>query len=527
MVQSPKHISENISLDVIPLDDEHTWDLICQGKTIGVFQCESKLLQDWLKKIKPRNIWELSIVIAGVRPASLESGAMDSYVNNKENPDHITRFNHPEIDNILYNTNFNIFFQEQLLKIAQRVAWVHLDLNTRLVKSDNLRKAVGKKDSAKILQIGKEFVEGCVKNGVEQSIADRLFEILKNSGRYAFNLSHSISYSFIAYYMAFMKVYFPQHFFTVALSYSDEKMDHYFELNRLAQDAKRFGYKILPPDIRQKNLEFKRVDDDKILYGLSHMKFFGKHMQENLHKFPEMKNWKDIIRFSFEGIDVGKDKKWSPDSRGIVSLILSGCFDSIEKDRWKLYYLVELLKSLTPKEVDGFVKFINDVDIIDQAPDVLIRVAEEKSVKKRKDLIRSESIILRNKLQSPTNMFWLERKEKEYCGTIMSTDILGNKSDKSTMNCISLGQTEFFETSNQILVCIIDNVITHVIKSGKNKGKTMAKINVHDSSGELSSIPVFSNAYQDCKDLLYEDNIVELVLKNYNGQWIVDSISQA
>ena len=253
-----------ITLENIPLDDEKTWKLIQSGQTRGVFQCESKLVQHWLKKIKPHNLWELSAVIALVRPGALESGFADKYVKNKFGDEEIESFGHPIIDDIFAPTHGILCYQESLIVLARKLAWPHLPEKENLLKADALRKAVGKKDQVKILAIGKEFVEGCLHNKVEPEIANKLFEVIKNCGRYLFNLSHSFKYAMVAYFSAYLKAHYPAQFFTTYLSYAKFKAtinkfgkeisSKWIETKDLYVDGIRFDINLIGPNINNHNI---------------------------------------------------------------------------------------------------------------------------------------------------------------------------------------------------------------------------------------------------------------------------------
>ena len=134
--------------------DTKTWELIKSGATKNIFQCESRLLSHWLKKIQPNNLWELSIILALVRPGALNSGTADDYIAYKNKVKEFQPI-HPIVDKILETTNHCLVFQESLMQIGGKLAWPHLPDKEKSLKVDELRKAVGKKNQEKILKIGK------------------------------------------------------------------------------------------------------------------------------------------------------------------------------------------------------------------------------------------------------------------------------------------------------------------------------------------------------------------------------------
>lgn len=174
-----------LDIETIPLDDEATWDMICQGKVKGCFQIESHLGKTWCKKVKPRTIEELSDVIALIRPGTLKAvvdgkNMAQHYVDRKLGKDEIKSI-HPSVDNILKPTYGISLYQEQSLQIAKDMAkFTPLEANT-------LRKAIGKKDAKLMTSLKERFISGSVDNATPQGVADSVFDIIEKSNRYAFN----------------------------------------------------------------------------------------------------------------------------------------------------------------------------------------------------------------------------------------------------------------------------------------------------------------------------------------------------
>jgi DNA polymerase III subunit alpha len=332
-----------ISYDSIKYDDPAVWDLICSGRTFGCFQMESYLVQDNLRKIQPRNLWELSAVIALIRPGALDSGMAAQYIENKNNPLAMKLFNNAIIDKIFASTYGVLAYQEQLMTLGTDLAWSHLPENERLLKADDLRKAVGKKDQNKILAIGKDFVEGCVANSVNQELANQLFEIIKSCGRYLFNLSHSMAYAHRAYQMAWLKYYYPLQFYTCSLNLSHEKLEPEIEVNNLVQDAKSRGITILPPNINSRNEDFRIESGDKIRFGLGYIKFVGNSLKNVVWSAEPIKCWKQWLQWV-----ITESGLRSP---AVINLIDAGAFSDLGIGRNILRFTFEFVKELKEKEL--------------------------------------------------------------------------------------------------------------------------------------------------------------------------------
>jgi DNA polymerase-3 subunit alpha len=289
-----------IDLPNFSYDCPKTWSLLQSGLTKGVFQCESKLVQSWLKKIAPANIWELSAVIALVRPGPLKSGFADDYVAYKKGLKEFESFGHPIIDEVFSTTEHVLLYQESLMALGSKLAFQHLDEIKRAIKVDNLRKGVGKKDQAKLIAIGKEFTAGCLQNGVTEEVANKLFEVIKNCGRYLFNLSHSVVYAHLAYDTAWLKANYPLEFTSVYLTYAqfkqgqrkhnEELAGKFKEIQEFIIESPSLGIEILPPNFNERNENFKIIDD-KIIYGLSHIKSFGHSTFDKIKDYPIIDNW--------------------------------------------------------------------------------------------------------------------------------------------------------------------------------------------------------------------------------------------
>lgn len=507
-------------IEKIPYDDAKTWELISEGRTLGVFQCESRLVQTWLKKIKPQNIWELSTVVAIVRPGPLQSGFAEQFVTNKANPAIIPSLGHPIIDATFRATNGVLLFQENLMALGARLAWPDLPEAERGVKVDNLRKGVGKKDQAKLVAIGKEFVTGCIRNGVDQEIADKLFDIIKNCGRYLFNLSHSIKYADIGYQTAYLKANYPLQFYAAYLTYSlfkqnVKKNESY--LKDLINDARKNSVNILPPNINTKNMGFC-IEGDTIRFGLNHIKFFSVSSAELLPNIPPITQWQQLILISLTNTFGGKFN-----SRTLEALICCGCFCDIKLSRKTLLAIYNIFRELTVKELEWCLGELSNYPDPNTIPELLNKCAHTVANVRRRPILLDHIALFTKELGTFDNPEWVGLQEKLFMEISLTSTAIDNKSDIAAHTCLEC-HGQFPKYEKRTINVIVNKIIRTVTKNGKNPGQEMARISVYDTSGEIENLPVFPECYAEYKDLLIERNTVTLNMYMGNSGWVVQSL---
>jgi DNA polymerase III alpha subunit len=509
-----------IDIDNIPYDDAKTWELIQSGLTCGVFQCESQLVQHWLKTIKPRNLWELSAVIALVRPGPLKSGYIEEYVKNKlVSEAEWESIGNKVADSIAKKTNNVYIYQEQLMLLGDKLAWSHMPEDDRLIKVDNLRKAVGKKDQNKILAVGKEFVDGCSHNHINPDVAHKIFELIKNSGRYAFNLSHSMTYAYVAYKTAYLKAHAPLEFYTVYLSYAHEKLDKWEEIEKLVNECRIFSINIVSPNINKKNANFLIDGDDTIRFGLSHIKYGpSRQLMTTIENLPEIKLWQHFIIFGFT-----KMFGDCPRSTTMESLIKCGAFQNIKLSRKKLLGIYHLFSELSSKELEYAVSNIENYTV-EQIPSLIRDIINNKCMKKRQPLLESH---LQVYLEADhyDHPVWVANEEKLLMGVRLSANEIDAKNCDQSDTCCDCSADWPIRTKKTVNV-VIDEVIHTTTKKGSNPGQKMARIRVRDGSGQLSNIPVFPDDFMVFGDLLMVNNTVTLNLEMGKTGWICKGMTQ-
>ena len=253
-------------LETLPLDDEATYRTLRAGRTAGVFQLESPLATDLVRSMRADRFDDLVASSALMRPGPLDAGMHRVYIKRKKGEEAVT-YALPELEEILAPTYGVITYQEQVMRIAQRLAGISL------AEADVLRKAVGKKDAELIRkEIGK-FVEKAIAKGYDKHVIADLAGQIETFGRYGFNKSHSVAYSVLSYHTAYLKVHYPAEFMAALLSACIGDTD---AVVKYINEARDLGLEILPPDVNESGYKFTVLDDKRIRFGLGAVRNVGR-----------------------------------------------------------------------------------------------------------------------------------------------------------------------------------------------------------------------------------------------------------
>ncbi len=316
-----KNHGVQLNVDLLPLKDQKTFELIQAGKTSGVFQLESSGLKDVLRKLKPTNFEDIIAVNALYRPGPLGSGMVDDFIlrkNGKQKIDYLF----PELEPILAETYGVIVYQEQVMKIASTIAGYSLG------ESDILRRAMGKK-KAEVMEEQKIIFSARAKERkFHVGKAEKLFDLMAYFAGYGFNKSHSAAYAMIAFQTAYLKANYPAEFAAALISLEStnaEKMSFYLK------EAHDMGLEILPPNVNESIVDFNVVDG-KILFGLQGIKNIGHVSLDNIIAERSANGpFKDLLDFCIR-IDLRTSNK-----RVLENLICAGALDTLPGTRTQKY----------------------------------------------------------------------------------------------------------------------------------------------------------------------------------------------
>ncbi|MEI6692296.1 MAG: DNA polymerase III subunit alpha [Chlorobium sp.] len=320
----------DIELEKVPMNDRKTFRIFQEGKMAGIFQFESSGMQSYMTRLQPTQIGDIIAMSALYRPGALNAriderrNAVDLFVDRKHGREAID-YMHPMLEEILKETYGVIVYQEQVMQISQVMG------GFSLAKADNLRKAMGKKMPEIMEKYKADFVKGAIQQGVHDTLATRVFELMAEFAGYGFNKSHSAAYGVLAYWTGYLKAHYTIEFVTAVLNSEigdTERMKH------LTDEAKSFGIATLPPSINKSDALFSVEDIDGRSYirvGLSAIKQVGGAARAVVTS--RLRRKRDFMNLFDLAVSV--DLRIM-NRKALECLILSGAFDELDKHRAKL-----------------------------------------------------------------------------------------------------------------------------------------------------------------------------------------------
>lgn len=264
-----KHQGIEIDPYSFPLDDQETFALLCRGETKGIFQLESGGIRDLLQRMKPDSFLDIIATNALYRPGPLEGGMVDEYIEVKHGRKEAV-YPHPVMKEVLTETHGVMVYQEQVMRILNRLGGIPLP------KAYTCIKAISKKKLEKIAQYREEFIQGATDQGLDKKKAQELFGMIEKFAGYGFNKSHSTAYALIAYMTAYLKTHYPVEFMAALLT-SDIDGRNFKSKDSLVEhieDCKRMKIEVVAPDVNQSFVDFG-VKDGKIYFAMNAIKGCG------------------------------------------------------------------------------------------------------------------------------------------------------------------------------------------------------------------------------------------------------------
>jgi DNA polymerase-3 subunit alpha len=320
-----KDHQEKIELSQIPLDDPKVFALLGSGSTLGIFQLESSGMKDLLIKLKPENFREVIALVALYRPGPLKSGMVDEYIKRKHGKETI-RYEIKELEEILKDTYGVIVYQEQVMRIASKLADFSLE------DADILRRAMSKKDPKEMEMQKEKFLQGSRKNRINLTKAEKIFDLMAKFAEYGFNKSHSAAYALIAYQTAYLKAHYPIEFMAALLTSEVQNAD---KIVKYIAECREMGINILPPDINESHKNFTVVGN-QIRFGLAAVKNVGDAaLDAILAEREEHGRFQSLSDFC-KRVDLRKVNR-----RVVESLIKCGAFDFSETYRSQMLTVLD------------------------------------------------------------------------------------------------------------------------------------------------------------------------------------------
>lgn len=459
----------------IPLDDERAYELLSRGETVGVFQLESGGMTRYVKELRPKSVRELAAMVALYRPGPMEH--IPRFIDSK-----FGRIKAEFLDErmrpILEETYGVIVYQDQVLKLVQALAGFSLG------KADLLRRAMGKKDKAAMKSLQVDFFKGCVAQGVHETVAQRVWELLQPFADYAFNKAHAVCYAIIAYQTAYLKANYPVEFMASLLAVYRDKEDR---VVAFIEESRRMSIEVLQPDINRSGVDFlieSRGKQDRIRFGLAAIKGIGEGCAKGIIEEREANGeFKHLYEF------VDRCKVFGVTRSVLESLVRAGALDSLDANRRKLLEFVDAATVFA--DVSQRNRLAGQESLFGEGQDVQ-GMPSYPQLPEVEPYSRSEILAM----------------EKETMGIYLSDHPLRGYERSiqgaADQPCASVSELEDGRAVK--LAGVIAGVRNSVTKS---KGEKMAKLILEDFSGQAALI-VFPATYAKLQDNIKKDTVVKV-----------------
>jgi DNA polymerase-3 subunit alpha len=467
-LQALARIGIEIDINRIPVTDPDAFRIFANGETVGIFQFESSGMREYLKKLQPESIEDLTAMNALYRPGPMEN--IDDFINRKQRKVPV-KYLHPLLEPILKETQGIVVYQEQVMRIVSDLA------GFTLAKADILRKAIGKKNIEMLQQQKAAFFEGAKKNGIEIKTTQEIFDLIEKFAGYGFNKSHAVCYSVVAYQTAYLKAHHPQEFMAANLTSELGDTDR---IVTLIGECERMGIHVLQPDVNRGEYGFIAVEGG-IQFGLGAVKNVGRSAVESIVAARQKGGTFHTIFEFCERINLRLANR-----KVLESLIQAGAMDSLEGSR------AQKMAALT--------KAVQLVSYQSKADAAQASIFED-----------DPSAIVYPALDSidPWPSAEKLRREKEMLGFYISGHPLKKFEDDLAAFCKPLNRLSDLQAGQAVRV---GGMIEEVKTTLDRKKKTMAFFTIEDLAGSVRVV-VFADTFEKYKNVIQKENMVLVIGK--------------
>lgn len=485
-------IGIEIDIDNISIDDPATYQLYCDGRTVGTFQFESPGMQKYLRQLQPSTFEDLIAMNALYRPGPMDY--IPSFIARKHGKEPI-EYDLPCMEKYLKDTYGITVYQEQVMLLSRVIA------NFTRGESDTLRKAMGKKLIEKLNHMYPKFIEGGKANGYDPKILEKIWEDWRKFASYAFNKSHATCYSWVAYQTAYLKANFPSQYMAGNMTRNKTNIS---EITKLMDECKSMGIRTLCPDVNESRLKFSVNRKGDIRFGMAAVKGVGEAAVEAIVEEREKNGlYKSVYDF-FERINYTQCNR-----KAIESLIYSGAFDSFE----------------TISRDQFFAENDNGETFVGTLIRYGIKYQQDKALAQNSLFGSSEAVEIK-KPEAPTDyQEWGEllrlNKEREYVGIYLTAHPL----DEYYVILHDICNTKIEELED--LENLVDRELTiGGIVSGYKEGRTKkgnpyGRVVIEDYTGSYEFV-LFGRDMIEWKNYFLEGNILYIRAKVQNRPYRED-----
>lgn len=481
-------VCKNIGIKItdIDLNDESIYRNLQDLKNPhGLFQIEAETNFRVCQKVKPKNLEELSGVLALARPGALQF--VDKYAKYTNTGDYESI--HPFFDEILKQTGGVALYQEQLMQMANKIGFT-------LDEAEILRRIVGKKKVDEIKSWQKKIQQKCKENKLPKEVDDILWKILEDSANYSFNKSHSIAYAALAAITIYLKFNYPQQFFLSLLKMTRNEPDPIGEISKIQKEMAYFNIRLLKPHIIKSEMDFS-IEKSDIRFGLLSIKGISDKSIQKLNGFRNKYSNKFEIFQAAEEADL---------NMGVLcSLIQAGALTGFKQSRSKIVLEAQLWNILTTKEKKYAISFAEQFDYD------LIKIIKHLNIftdEKNKLIVKSTRLdTIKSNYEPYLKIYNQNSKSESFANWYYEKRLLGYTYEK-TLREIFIEKRENLLTINEIndlplnsKIALVGEVIDVYFGISKSEKKTRyLRLKIADETGEISVL-LFNDKIDNCKTL--------------------------
>ena len=489
-------VKQNRGIDVKfdeEMNDPKVYKLWANGESSGIFQFESQGMTNFMKELKPDSLEDIIAGVSLYRPGPMDQ--IPRYIKNKQDPEHAV-YTHPSLEPILNVTYGCMVYQEQVMQIVRDLAGYSLG------RADLVRRAMGKKKldvmakereyfiNGKLDENGNIEIPGCVRNGIDEKSANKIFDEMAEFAKYAFNKSHAAAYAVVSYRTAYLKAYYPEELLAATLNSFLGNLD---KVPDYIDECKRLNIEILKPDINKSYTKFT-VDNGKIRFGLGSIKNVGIAAVDSIVKEREENGeFKDFTSFCERMRNEAVNKKC------IESLIKSGAFDGLDKTRSTLIAsfenIIDTIQDSSKKMLKGQVTMFDLNPEDEKMSDMKYTYTELKEYSD-KELLSMEKEMLGIYISGHPLEEIRQEIEKQTNINTMKMRLLHEEEQINNVTNLKDGQMVKFA-----------GIISSIKKKYTKNNKIMVFLTVEDLYGQAEII-VFENCYEQALNILLQDQVV-------------------
>ncbi len=482
---------KTIELDKINLAEPGVYEMLSRGESEGVFQLESGGMRSFMKELKPESIEDIIAGISLYRPGPMEQ--IPRYIQNKNHPDKVS-YKHPLLEPILDVTYGCMVYQEQVMQIVRDLGGYSMG------RADLVRRAMSKKKHDVMTEERKNFIygqtdndgnvliEGAIRRGVSESVANAIFDEMMDFASYAFNKSHAAAYAMVTYQTAYLKHFYPAQYMAALLS---SVLDVPEKIARYTLDCNRMGIRILPPDINKSCSGFT-VSDSDVRFGLAVIKNIGVGCIDSIcterKKGGAFRSYDDFVK---------RTAHLSVSKRVHENLIKSGAFDALGEKRSQLLSayesMIDAAQEDRKRNLDGQMSLFGEAEVLETA----VRYPDVPEFPLKRLLAMEKECIGFYISGHPLDEY---RNEINQFSSLRILDILSFASGETEVDL-----TDIYDGA-QVTIC---GIVSDVKNKLTRSNQMMAFVTIEDLTGKIEVL-VFPKMYAQFKPYLVEDSIIKL-----------------